>query len=167
LGDQVVRQVERFAYLSSLDKLWIEYIDQIDGLKQAVGLRGRNDDERIGIFKVEAFDMFSGLIDNIDAELARRIFRIQVSQQMPTIPLAQARTNVDTSDNQGLISESSDEVARRGAPAFSSTSTSTGGSGNGSVQNSNAKKVAKLGRNDPCWCNSGKKFKKCHYPQMP
>jgi preprotein translocase subunit SecA len=165
LGDQVVRQVERFAYLSSLDKLWIEYIDQIDGLKQAVGLRGRNDDERIGIFKVEAFDMFSGLIDNIDSELARRIFRIQVSQQMPTIPLAQARTNIDTSDNQGLISESSDDVAKRGAPAFAQTS--TGGAGNSSSGAASQKSKSPIGRNDPCWCGSGKKWKKCHYPQMP
>jgi preprotein translocase subunit SecA len=166
LGDQVVRQVERFAYLSSLDKLWIEYIDQIDGLKQAVGLRGRNDDERIGIFKVEAFDMFSGLIDNIDSELARRIFRIQVSQQMPTIPLSQARTNIDTSDNQGLISESSDVVARRGQKAFASTS--TGGAGNSVSQTANSQKTkATIGRNDPCWCGSGKKWKKCHYPQLP
>ncbi len=168
LGNEVVRQIEKFAYLGSLDKMWIDYIDQIDGLKQGVGLRGRNDDERIGIFKVEAYDMFSGLIDSIDAEMARRIFRIQVALQSPIIPLSQARTNIDTSDAQGLIAESAADVARRGAPAFGGTMTAGGGNeGSQSTVHSSQNIKSKLGRNDPCWCGSGKKFKKCHYPQMP
>lgn len=163
LGEKIMREIEKFAYLRSLDDKWIDYIDQIDGLKQGVGLRGRNDDERIGIFKVEAFDMFSGLIDSIDAELARRIFRIQVASQMPTIPLAQARTNIDTSDAQGLVNESSDDVARQGARAFAGISNGS----NSKSPTSPKTKNSKLGRNDPCWCGSGKKFKKCHYPQLP
>jgi preprotein translocase subunit SecA len=163
LSGEVMRQVEKYAYLGSIDKLWIDHIDNIDTLRDGVRFR----QNPIVEFKKEAYDMFEGLLASIDQELTRRLFRIQAMRQAPTIPLDQARTNIDTRDAQGLISESADDVARRGTPAFVGSSTATGGSGN-SISSSNAtKSKVKLSRNDPCWCGSGKKFKKCHYPQLP
>jgi preprotein translocase subunit SecA len=112
-------------------------------------------------FKNEAYDLFEGLIDKIDEELAHRIFRIGVAQPRPEIPLEQARANIDRADAMGLAQADADETAQTGSPAFS---------GSKPVSQGQVRKK-KIGRNDPCWCgkvdSNGKpvKWKKCHYPQ--
>lgn len=146
LGEELMRQVERHSYLTTIDHLWIDYIDHIDGLREGVMLRAYGQRDPLIEFKNEAFASFENLLGKIDDELAKRVFRAQVVSTGTGIPLAQARTNADAIDATGLIEESADEVAETGEPAFQKT---------------------KIGRNDPCWCSSGKKWKKCHYPQLP
>jgi len=184
LGGEAMRQVEKFAYLSSIDHHWIDHIDHLDGLREGVRLRAYGQKDPLVEFKNEAFDFFESLLGRIDDELARRIFRIGVMQRpQPEIPLETATTNVDTSDRTGLMDVSSPELgAERGQPAFAKSSTyakasADESSGNqlfgqtGSLPNneqlsgSSSTKRKKIGRNDPCWCGSGKKWKKCHYPQ--
>jgi preprotein translocase subunit SecA len=144
LGEDVMRQVERYAYLGSIDHLWIDHIDHIDDLREGIGLRAYGQRDPLVEFKAEAYSMFEGLIDKIDEELSHRIFRIGVAMPQPEIPLAQARENIDKSDTTGLAG-GAQETAGSGVKAFSQDS-------------------KKIGRNDPCWCGSGKKWKKCHYP---
>lgn len=145
LGQDVMRQIEKFAYLGSIDHLWVSHIDQITDLRSATDLRGQNDQQRISIYKIEAYNLFENLIDRVNEELARRLFRIQISQQpRPEIPLESARTNEDTKDGIGVRGDENTAV-KKGPPAF---------------------EKHKLGRNDPCWCGSGKKWKHCHYPQQ-
>jgi len=169
VGEEVMRQIEKFAYLSSIDKHWIEHIDYIDGLREGVRLRGYAQRDPLVEFKSEAYDAFEGLIDRVGEELARRVFRIGVGQQPAEIPLEQARTNVDKTDAIGLSAKSADETAKEGVPLAQGTTSS------GSTTSSNPSggiKKKKIGRNDPCWCgkvdSNGKpiKWKKCHYPQM-
>ena len=88
-------------------------------------------------------------MDKIDDELSRRIFRVGVSVPKSEIPLEKARTNVDKVDMQGLAG-GANEAAEKGKPAF---------------EKEEGQEKKKIGRNDPCWCGSGKKWKKCHYPQ--
>ncbi len=139
VGDSIMRQIEKFAYLSSIDHLWIDHIDRIEDLRQGIELRAYGQRDPVVEFKNEAYDLFETLIDRIDQELGRRIFRIDVGRMPNEIPLAKASTNEDRSDNIGLA-----------------------------IQPGNKIKTTKktLGRNDPCWCGSGKKWKKCHYPQV-
>lgn len=151
VGETVMRQIEKYAYLGSIDHLWINHIDHIDGLREAVTLRAYGQRDPLVEFKNEAFELFEGLIDRIDEELSRRLFRVGVTAPRPEIPLDQARTNVDRTDAMGLAQKGADETAKTGSKAFS---------GSESV------KKKKIGRNDPCWCGSGKKWKKCHYPQQ-
>ncbi|OGM12206.1 preprotein translocase subunit SecA [Candidatus Woesebacteria bacterium RBG_16_39_8b] len=162
-GEEIVRRIEKFAYLSSIDKHWIEHIDFVDGLREGVRLRGYAQRDPIAEFKNEAFTAFEGFLERIDDELARRIFRIGVSRPAESIPLAQARTNIDKTDAMGLAKKDADQTAEAGTPAFSS-STSSSDSPITNHQSSITK--IKIGRNDPCWCGSGKKWKRCHYPQL-
>ncbi len=160
LGSEVSREIEKFAYLSSIDKHWIEHIDYIDGLREGVRLRAYGQRDPLVEFKNEAYTAFEGLLQRIDEELARRIFRIGVSR-MPvlSIPLERARTNIDTTDKTGLMDTVTPELGAEGGPkAFSQSTT------NQSPNTSPAGRK-KIGRNDPCWCGSGKKWKFCHYPQ--
>lgn len=177
VGESMMRQIEKFAYLGAIDNLWMDHIDAVDDLREGVGIRGRNEEERKSIFKSEAYDMFEGLIERIDEEMARRVFRIGIARPRPEIPLDQARTNIDTSDKTGLAGDA-DIAAQAGAPAFAKVSRGipiedgdSGAVSQGDVPAarnfsppSTSKKKQKIGRNDPCWCGSGKKYKKCHYP---
>lgn len=150
LGEPVMREVEKYAYLGAIDHLWMDHIDHIDDLREGVTLRAYGQRDPLVEFKNEAYSLFETLIDKVDEELSHRIFRIGVAQPQPEIPLAQARENIDKSDMTGLAGNA-EQTARSGEPAFAKPATGQG----------------KIGRNDPCWCGSGKKWKKCHYPQLP
>ncbi len=141
VGMEVMRQIEKYAYLGSIDHHWIEHIDTIDDLRGAIGLRAYGQRDPLVEFKGEAYEMFENLNMRINEEVVRRIFRIGVSEQPREIPTNLMRENVDKSDETGL-SEPSNQTTK---PQVN--------------QN-------KLGRNDPCWCGSGKKWKKCHWPQV-
>ncbi len=179
LGEQVFSHIEKFAYLSSIDHMWIEHLDAIDAFEDAVKLRGYAQKDPLSEFKNEAFEMFESLLSKIDSEVSRRLFRVGVAQRpplrsqplpdlKPVIPFEQARTNVDQLDQTGLSNMGEDRTAKSGTPAFSSSTSQS--SGINSVFNQSKevtnKQTNKLGRNDPCWCGSGKKWKKCHYPQV-
>ena len=149
VGEKIMRQIEKYAYLGSIDKLWIDHIDHIDDLREGITLRAYGQRDPLVEFKNEAYTLFEGLMDKIDNELARRIFRVGVITPGSDIPLKSARTNIDTKDSQGLAGDA-DLAAQKGKPAFSKQ---------------DLKPQKKIGRNDPCWCGSGKKWKKCHYPE--
>ncbi|MBI1864079.1 SEC-C domain-containing protein [Candidatus Woesebacteria bacterium] len=123
--------------------MWIDHLDQIDDLREGINLRAYGQRDPLVEFKNEAYDLFETLIDKIDEELAHRIFRMNIMPNPQTeIPVNLAQTNEDLSDNIGLAdSPQRKKIIKR-----------TG---------------SKMGRNDPCWCGSGKKWKKCHYPQLP
>ncbi len=134
VGSETMRQIEKYAYLGSIDHHWIEHIDTIDDLRGAIGLRAYGQRDPLVEFKGEAYEMFGALLARINEEVVRRIFRIGVSEKPQEIPTNLMRENIDIKDGTGLSE---------------STSTTT-----------------KLGRNDPCWCGSKKKWKKCHFPKV-
>jgi preprotein translocase subunit SecA len=153
LGEKTMREVEKFAYLGSIDHLWMDHIDHIDDLREGVTLRAYGQRDPLVEFKNEAYNLFENLVGKIDSELAHRIFRIGVAMPQSEIPLSSARENIDKSDNTGLSGDAN-ETAKSGRKAFPSNTISQ-------------ESAHKLGRNDPCWCGSGKKWKHCHYPQLP
>jgi preprotein translocase subunit SecA len=143
LGADVMQEMEKFVMLSTIDHLWVDHLDAIDDLREGIGLRGYAQRDPLVEYKAEAFNMFETLIANIDYQVARRIFRVQIAR--PSTEAAQA------------IHPSPDSIAPT-SPTTGSTPTSPpAGPG---------RKRKKIGRNDPCWCGSGKKFKKCHYPDL-
>lgn len=140
VGENIMRQIERFAYISSIDHLWIDHLDHIEDLRQGIELRAYGQRDPVVEFKNEAYELFETLIDRLDEEVGHRIFRIDVGRMPNEIPVSQV-TNADRSDSIGLT------------PGVPLTKTQIG--------------AKKIGRNDPCWCGSGKKWKHCHYPQLP
>jgi len=142
LGETLMLQIIKVVLLSTIDNLWINHLDAIDDLREGIGLRGYGQRDPLVEYKAEAFTMFERLIKSIDFEAARRIFRVQVMAQPQPAPQPQ------TEELKPAVAQPSAFAA-----AFAKA---------GSVP----QKKQKLGRNDPCWCKSGKKFKKCHYPQQ-
>lgn len=175
VGEETARQMEVFVYLNTIDTLWIEHLDTMDDLRSGIGLRGYAQRDPLIEYKREGFDLFEKLMVEIDYEIVHRIFKVAVQGQNPiaaseSIKLDRAvevRPKVDISFEQ----ESADE--RPGSVQVPSESgvTKVTIERNGVIteqvygaQGQLSKPHGKLGRNDPCWCNSGKKYKKCHYP---
>jgi preprotein translocase subunit SecA len=138
LGEKVMRQIERFAYLSSIDHLWIDHIDHIEDLRQGIELRAYGQRDPVVEFKNEAYTLFETLIDRVDEELAHRVFRIDVGRMPNEIPLSNAVTNIDRTDMIGLTEAKQKPTSQ-----------------NIKIESK------KVGRNDLCPCGSGKKYKKC------
>ncbi|MCL4417196.1 MAG: preprotein translocase subunit SecA [Patescibacteria group bacterium] len=145
LGKEVMREVERFVMLSVIDNLWTDHLDAIENLRQGIGLRGYGQRDPLVEYKNEAFKMFDQLISTIDDEIVHRIYKIQVQQA----PHVEAPKNVITK-----AAGESDDQPQKQKPVVNNRS---------SINDQSGQKH-KLGRNDPCWCGSGKKYKKCHYP---
>lgn len=159
MGKELMRQVERFVSLSVIDNLWMDHLDAIENLRQGIGLRGYGQKDPLVEYKNEAYGMFEKLIDTIDDEIVHRIYKIQV-QQAPN-----ASTPHHHIVNQAAGSNIASEVSTgsRGGSVTSSSGKLSGATRQPARQES-ASGGKKLGRNDPCPCGSGKKYKKCHYP---
>jgi preprotein translocase subunit SecA len=141
LGITLMRQIERFVVLSVIDALWVDHLDAIENLRQGIGLRGYGQKDPLVEYKNEAFKMFEQLISGVDDEIVHRIYKVQVQQA----PMAHQHISEQAAGDTSI----SEELRTR------------------EVSEKNTKKTSakiKLGRNDPCWCGSGKKYKKCHWP---
>ena len=137
LGKEMMGQIERYVMLSVVDTLWMDHLDAVENLRGGIGLRGYGQRDPLVEYKNEAYTMFEQLIKTMDDEIVHRIYKIQVQQS----PQAHQHVKEEAAGSSVGISETSSSIT---------------------TSNSNDKR--KLGRNDPCWCGSGKKWKKCHYP---
>lgn len=173
VGSPVMREVEKFAYLSSIDSLWMDHLDAVDDLREGIGLRGYGQRDPLVEYKNEAFQMFERLMTQIDNEVVRRLFRIQVGPsvgQAPVVVETSVKDTVEIAEAMRRVGEKgvgagASEMAAAAAPpsgGLADLAQAMGGLGSANTAVTNPHKG--LGRNDPCWCGSGKKYKKCHYP---
>ena len=174
VGSETARQMEVFVYLNTIDTLWIEHLDTIDELRSGIGLRGYAGRDPLIEYKKEAFDLFERLVSEIDFEIVHRIFKVALQGQAPVAaatPAVEVRPEVDVQ----LEQESADPRPPSVIPAEAEiqneetkVTIERGGKVIGQEtyggQGQLTKAHGKIGRNDPCWCQSGKKYKRCHYP---
>ena len=172
LGEKVMREVEKFAYLTSIDSLWMDHLDAIDDLREGIGLRGYGQREPLVEYKNEAFQMFERLVAQINSEVIRRLFRVQVGPAIGPTPVV-----VDTTPTEAIsttpvkeLTPVEGEVVTAPAPSGGLSDLANAMSGLGATNPSIVKPHKDLGRNDPCWCGKKKpdgtplKYKHCHYP---
>ncbi|GKS57083.1 protein translocase subunit SecA [Nitrospira sp.] len=131
----ILRQLEKLILLQVIDHHWKEHLLGMDHLRDGIGLRGYGQKDPLIEYKREGFDMFSNLMGRIQSDALERLFRIQEvrQQEVPTSPPPQLPPRITLSHG--------DEAISTAAPKGH---------------------VDKVGRNDPCPCGSGKKYKKCH-----
>ena len=145
IGDEAMRTYERIIMLNIIDAQWKDHLLALDHLKQGIGLVGYGQKDPLVEYKKESFDLFQAMLDRIDTTTIRSLFNLQVvAEQAP------------------------DELQRRRAARRSSMNF-TGPNQGATAAGEEAGKVKtvvrdqpKVGRNDPCPCGSGKKYKKCH-----
>jgi preprotein translocase subunit SecA len=142
VGSEFMRYQERMIMLHVLDTQWKDHLLALDHLKEGIGLRGYGQRDPLIEYKKESFDMFEALNARREEETLRYLFFFQpVSQE----------------DHQERARQQ-EEARRRQAKEHNLV---YGSGGDGTVVQ-RRREVAKVGRNDPCPCGSGKKFKKCH-----
>jgi preprotein translocase subunit SecA len=160
-GDQVWKEIVRFAYLSAIDNLWVDHLDSMDDMRTGVGLRAHGQRDPLVEYKQEAFSMFEKLVAHIDSEFSRRLLRIHAADPRHPSHINQA---IEIKPEFDLPSGETAPAAPKSSKSSDTMSTQFL-SAVQSLQKTSAQSAHKtLGRNDPCWCGSGKKYKKCHYP---
>ncbi len=149
IGAENMRGVEKAIILQTIDTLWMNHLDEIDYLRQGIGLRGYGQRDPLIEYKREAFHMFSHLMENMRGTVVRTIFKIQTVQVQPQ----EQQQNLRLSGADESVSQFSGNGARQ----------SSGGSSEGEAPKQQPLvNKDKVGRNDLCPCGSGKKYKKCH-----
>ncbi len=178
LGEELMGQLERFLLLQIIDERWREHLYDMDYLREGIGLRGIAQVDPLVAYKNEAYDLFGDLINTIWADYARLIFNVQVVVEGPNggggapapgLPPFAAAGNAT---RPGRVSYSGGtSTAGAGALAAAAAAAGPAGAAQYGAEDGEALPVVEqrvvdsehqVGRNDPCWCGSGKKFKKCH-----
>ncbi|MEA2384191.1 MAG: preprotein translocase subunit SecA [Solirubrobacteraceae bacterium] len=183
LGDELMRALERFLLLQIIDNRWREHLYDMDYLREGIHLRGFAQIEPIVAYKNEAFELFSDLMNTIWSDFARMIFHVEVEIEGEDGGGAQQQYEPRPSISPGGSSTRAGQVTYTGggnSAQPSALAEAAGGAAGGvaigpdgypvdgieeaapPIQQRRVEAAEQVGRNDPCWCGSGKKFKKCH-----
>ncbi|HZK74463.1 MAG TPA: SEC-C metal-binding domain-containing protein, partial [Clostridia bacterium] len=180
LGEELMGALERFLLLQIIDERWREHLFDMDYLREGIHLRGFAQIDPLVAYKNEAFNLFGDLMNSVWTDYARMIFNVQVNVEgqenggQPAVPAFGAS---GSSTRAGRVSYSgghsavgsgalAQAAAAAGLSAGASAEGAFGENGGGEAMPVVEQRVLdeehQVGRNDPCWCGSGKKFKKCH-----
>src|SRR5829696_1387047 len=170
LGVDLMRELERYVTLQVVDSRWREHLENMDYLREGVHLRAFAQKDPLVEYTAEGHVMFEELNAAIREEVVFTMFHAEIAPQ-DAIELEAAAAQ-DGQGNGRLQYEHTTTAGAEAIAAAGATATAVGGGGGGSTTTLPAAPAAqqtvvsspeeKLGRNDPCWCGSGKKFKKCH-----
>ena len=153
--------------LKEIDAQWIEHLKTMDALREGIGLQGYGQKDPKKEYKRIGFDMFREMMDRIQANTVTKVFKVQIEREEQQIPQVQVKERqmiekgvADKSDDEEQAAESTDKrPQRRGANKGRAAAR---GGDDGPKQETVRRDKPKVGRNDPCPCGSGKKYKKCH-----
>jgi preprotein translocase subunit SecA len=169
-GADVIRYIEKSILLQTLDHLWREHLVMLDHLRQVVGLRGYGQRDPLNEYKSEAFSLFEAMSQSLREAVTAQLMRVEImaspppEQSMAPLPAMEAHKIDPTTgeDEMALALAGAETLARHGI----------GGGGTALAAAREAQALArnpkdptswgKVGRNEPCPCGSGKKFKHCH-----
>ena len=173
LGDELMRYLERSILLQVIDNRWREHLYDMDYLREGIHLRGFAQIDPLVAYKNEGFAMFEELMHSIWEEFSKLVFNAEIqadqSQMEGTfVAGGRAPTALDYSGGTPDAQPSALQEVASGAVSVTEGTAAPNGGGNGAPSPDVIETVVKderekeIGRNDPCWCGSGKKFKKCH-----
>ena len=152
-SDKLMRQIERLAMLKVIDERWREHLYEMDQLKEGIGLRAYGQKDPLIEYKSEGFRMFTEMLDMINQQVLEHIFKARIHPEPVPIGRRVPRQMTEVHDSAvGMgfagVPQEGDESRSGGPPRR--------------VKKQPVVVGEKVGRNDPCPCGSGKKFKKCH-----
>ena len=174
-GDELMRALERYLLLQIIDNRWREHLYDMDYLREGIHLRGFAQIEPIVAYKNEAFDLFTDLMNSIWSDFARMVYHVEVEVEVDDPAAAQQAFGASGSATRaGNVSYTGGSGALQGAGAIAAAAAGGGVDfvteyGDPEVEEAPivveqrvVSEDEQIGRNDPCWCGSGKKYKKCH-----
>jgi preprotein translocase subunit SecA len=169
-GEELMRALERFVLLQIIDERWREHLHDMDYLREGIHLRGFAQMEPLVAYKNEAFTLFEDLMNTIWTDFARMIFHVQVAPAaangaaVPPPPSRSYQPSGSSTGTAASVSYSSGAAIGAGAIAAAAAGEAVDDAlaAPEYVEQRRVSADEQLGRNDPCWCGSGKKFKRCH-----
>ncbi|MGE5041870.1 MAG: preprotein translocase subunit SecA [Candidatus Levyibacteriota bacterium] len=161
-GKENIENILKLVTLSSIDNFWMEHLTAMEDLRTGIGLRGYGQRDPLVEYKSEAFSMFERLLAAIDDGITHRVYKINIQAMPQQEPLEEleGRRDIATNAPETEVSEQAGSTSQVAGGYL------TGDTGSSNDSMDDSVKKEKLGRNDPCWCGSGKKWKKCHYPEL-
>ena len=157
---EILRRVERDVMLQIVDSQWKDHLYSLDHLKEGIGLRGYAQKDPLVEYKRESFELFQAMKERIDTEMVRYLWRLRPVPQgedpAASRPAARQRAPVTLNDPGARA------PAFAGAPAAGGSPRPARTGGDDAAVRTVRRDNPKVGRNDPCPCGSGKKYKKCH-----
>lgn len=148
LGEEEMRRFERFVLLHNVDRKWMDHIDAMEELRRGIYLRGYAQRDPVVEYRLEGFEMFDEMVESIREDTTKMILTmIPANQNAPRKPIVASRGG----------------VPKAGAPAGRVQGKPAAASAGGKGKKKQAAPKKKPGRNDPCYCGSGKKYKNCHW----
>ncbi len=149
-GDETMKKVTRMLSLQVVNNMWMDHLTAMEDVRTGINLRGYAQRDPLVEYKNEAFAQFERLVKSIDDGIVNRFFKVNIVTESHVHNHDHVRENVITNQSAEEIGTSSKQKQLE--------------------KNKKVKEIVsgegkKLGRNDPCWCGSGKKWKRCHYPQ--
>lgn len=154
----IVQQAERIIYLRTIDKYWIEHLNQMEELRTGIGLQGYGQIDPLVAYKHQSYDLFERLLASIESEVADTVARMDIQAQ----PTAQS----EPAPTENLHFSGADEAMAGGQiQGINSAEMEAAPVNNEPIAQVAVEPIAsseKIGRNDLCPCGSGKKYKKCH-----
>lgn len=147
-GSELWKEVVKSVFLSTIDKYWTDHLTAIEDLREGINLRGYAQLDPLVEYKNEAFSLFETTMNEIPYEATRKLFKMEMS--MLAVP-QQEHKQVQLS-SAGAVNPFKEQTSSQQSVVNSQQSIS------------HIEKSKKPGRNEPCWCGSGKKYKKCHWP---
>jgi len=146
LGDEIMRAAERWVMLRTIDTHWIEHLTAMEELREGIYLRGYGQQDPLVAYKREAHDFFEQMRARIATGVAQTMLKVSIRAAEQAEQAEEAPRQTTSSSGNGQVATARADLRTNRQEAVPVTATGR----------------AKLGRNDPCWCGSGKKFKKCH-----
>lgn len=157
IGEGRMRQIERMIYLSVFDEKWKEHLREMDDLKEGIGLRGYGQKNPLIEYKREGYEMFVALLEDINRETLRLLFRISVEEpSAPSRTRQPVRLSLEHRDATGM------GFAGMPEPGATPDELTANASEGDAPKRQPVRVGKKVGRNEPCPCGSGKKYKHCH-----
>ena len=166
LGDELMRNLNTQVMLRVIDTRWMNYLQEMDYLKQGIGLRGFGQRDPLVEYKTEAFAAFRILVDTMYEDYLRTVLRVEL-KQAPAPMESQALRGATYSGPDQVDGDSGSSTLRRQAAEQAANSAghapqAVASAGVRTYRKDESDPYAGVGRNDPCPCGSGKKFKNCH-----
>jgi preprotein translocase subunit SecA len=175
LGEELMRVLERYLLLQTIDMRWREHLYDMDYLREGIGLRGLAQIDPLVAYKNEGFELFQDLMNTIWADFTRMVFNVEVQVEGAEEPEEVVPAPEPSSSSWAGGGSFTYSGGSSTSTAYSAMTAGTGAAAAVAepaapqepeevqrVAQRRVDAIDQIGRNDPCWCGSGKKFKKCH-----
>ena len=143
LGLESMRSIERLITLRTIDNHWVRHLTTMENLRQGVGLLAYGQRDPLIAYRTQGHQEFQQVMDNIQHDIAHTIFHVTVAPREPSPEITKGKPIYGRTDNRAAVINTTKGLSSRPGNSFGNTN-------------------LKIGRNDPCPCGSGKKFKRCH-----